>query len=180
MSSVYDWPAVVRACRGGQATFARHLERAPMPEDALVAASAAPGPGEPYGRTPLLRDAAGEVLVVRWRENAFCAPHDHGAATGFVRLLRGSFVERSWEWRRGELVVVGEARYEAPCTLTIAAGGIHDMKATGSGLGVHFYLPAITGMRVFDRARRETLVVHDDCGAWIPRDGALVLTRAPF
>jgi hypothetical protein len=33
-------------------------------------------------------------------------------------------------------------------------------------------------MRVFDRRRRETLVVSEKCGAWIPRDDSLVLSRA--
>jgi cysteine dioxygenase len=172
-----DWPALLTACRAG--TLAEALGRAPLPVAELLAASVPPAPGEPYGRQPLHRDdARGEVLLVSWREDTFCAPHDHGDASGVVALLRGTFVERAWRWRDGALDVAGERRHVAPTLLRVGAGGVHDMKATGRGLGVHFYVPAITAMRVFDRERRETLVVADDCGAWVPREASLVLSRA--
>jgi hypothetical protein len=35
-------------------------------------------------------------------------------------------------------------------------------------------------MRVFDLARRQTLTVRDDCGAWVPRDELLILARADW
>ena len=178
VETLYDWRALLQACHAG--ALASHLERQPLPEPALGRAASAPSSGEPYGRTPVWRDELGEVLLVKWREDAFCAPHDHGEASGFVRLLGGRFVERLWRWRAGELVVAGETQHEAPALLRVGARGIHDMKAVGGGLGIHFYLPAITGMKVFDRARRETLVVRDDCGAWIPRSDDLVMSRAPF
>ena len=50
----------------------------------------------------------------------------------------------------------------------------------GAGVGLHFYLPAITGMRVYDCDRRETLIVGDDCGAWVPADPALVIARTAW
>jgi hypothetical protein len=157
----YDWPALLRSCHAEALTS--HLDRHPLPEAALHRAASEPSPGEPYGRRPV-----------------FCAPHDHGEASGFVQLLAGRFVERLWRWRAGDLVVAHEAQHDAPAILRVGARGIHDMKAVGGGLGIHFYLPAITGMQVFDRARRETLVVRDDCGAWIPDDAGLVASRVPF
>ncbi|HTA17758.1 MAG TPA: hypothetical protein VK989_00615 [Polyangia bacterium] len=177
----YDWPALLRSCHAGALTS--HLRRHPLPEVALRRAASEPAAGEPYGRAPVWRDDVGEVLLVKWREDVYCAPHDHGEASGFVQLLAGRFVERLWRWRAGELVVANETQHDAPTILRVGAHGIHDMKAVGGGLGIHFYLPAITGMKVFDRARRETLVVRDDCGAWIPApegDTGLVVSRAPF
>ena len=35
-------------------------------------------------------------------------------------------------------------------------------------------------MRVFDPARRQTLSVRDDCGAWVPRDERLILARVDW
>jgi hypothetical protein len=178
VETLYDWRALLRSCHARALTS--HLGRQPLPGAALRLAASEPAPGEPYGRTPVWRDDLGEVLLVKWREDTFCAPHDHGEASGFVQLLGGRFVERMWCWRAGELVVARETRHDAPAILRVGARGIHDMKAVGGGLGIHFYLPAITGMKVFDRARRETLVVRDDCGAWIPTADGFVVSRTPF
>jgi hypothetical protein len=149
-----------------------------LPMGALLAAAPPPGVGEPYGRLPIFRDAVGEVLLVRWREETFCAPHDHGDAGGFVCLLRGRLVERHWRWRAGELCAVAERAHAASEVIAVGPGAIHDMKASDAAVGIHFYFPAIQGMQVFDRVRRETLVVSEDCGAWIPQDDSLVISRA--
>lgn len=174
----YDWDALLAACQARALTA--HLLASPLPRHDLIEAALAPRPGEPYGRLPLHRSDRGEVLLVRWREDTFCAPHDHGQASGHVCLLRGQFVERLWRWRGGELVPAVERAYAAPAIIDVKGGAIHDMKARGSGVGVHFYLPGIQAMRVFDRERRETLTVSDDCGAWVPDDAALILGRTAW
>jgi len=180
----YSWPDLLAACRGG--SIEAHLRGSPLPLASLLAAAPPPGEGEPYGRLPIFRDAVGEVLLVGWREETFCAPHDHGEAGGFVCLLRGRLVERHWRWRDGELAAVGEVgelkstaerEHFAPALIPVGPRAVHDMKASGAAVGVHFYFPPIAGMKVFDRGRRETLVVSEDCGAWIPRDDSLVLSR---
>jgi hypothetical protein len=171
----YDWDALLAACQGR--TLADHLLACPLPRHDLIDAAPAPRPGEPYGRLPLHRSDHGEVLLVRWREDTFCAPHDHGQARGQVCLLRGQFVERLWRWREGDLVPAAERAYASPAIIDVKSGIIHDMKASGSGVGIHFYQPAIQGMQVFDRERRETLTVSDECGAWVPADPSLVLGR---
>ena len=171
-----DWSGLLRACQAR--ALADHLASAPLPARALMEAAAPPRPGEPYGRLPIFRDSLGEVLLVRWREDTFCAPHDHGDAGGFIVLLSGRFVERLWRWRGGDLVPARERRYAAPSIITVTGGAIHDMKARGAGVGVHFYLPAIREMKVFDRQGRQTLTVSDDCGAWVPRDATLIEGRA--
>lgn len=140
-----------------------------------------PAPGEPYGRTLLTADAHHEALLMRWRPGATCAPHDHGAAAGIIHLLEGAFVER--RYRRedgGGLTLIATHEHRAPAVLEVAPGCIHDMQALGAGTSVHRYSPRIQRMRVYDRERRETLIVADDCGAWIPSDPALVVAREPW
>lgn len=174
----YDWDALLAACE--TRSLVAHLAACPLPRHDLIDAAPPPRPDEPYGRLPLHRGERGEVLLVRWREDTFCAPHDHGQAGGFVSLLRGQFVERLWRWKDGDLVAAVERAYAAPALIEVKGGAIHDMKARGSGVGVHFYLPAIQAMKVFDRARRETLTVADDCGAWVPGDPALIQGRTAW
>jgi cysteine dioxygenase len=160
--------------------LSQHLLAHPLPRHELIDAAAMPNAGEPYGRLPIFRGTLGEVLLVRWAEETFCAPHDHGEASGFVVLLRGQFTERLWRWKEGALQPMIERAYAAPVTIEVRGGAIHDMKARGGGVGIHFYLPAIAGMKVYDRDRRETLVVRDDCGAWVPRDPALIEQRSAW
>lgn len=174
----HPWSDLLSACRAG--AIADHLRAAPLPVAALLAATPPPRDGEPYGRLPIFRDAVGEVLLVGWSEETFCAPHDHGQAGGLVCLLRGRLVERHWRWRAGQLDAVSERAHTAPAQIPVGPGAIHDMKASGAAVGVHFYFPPIAAMKVFDRDRREALVVTEDCGAWIPRDSSLVVSRAPW
>ncbi|HZL19030.1 MAG TPA: cysteine dioxygenase family protein [Polyangia bacterium] len=177
MSAIeYSWSDLLMACRAG--ALGPHLRASPLPVEALLSAAPPPGPGLPYGRLPIFRDAVGEVLLVGWREETFCAPHDHGDAGGFVHLLRGRLVERHWRWRMGDLCAVSERTHAASEVVAVGPRAIHDMKASDAAVGIHFYFPPIQGMQVFDRLRRETLVVSEDCGAWIPQDDSLVLSRA--
>ncbi len=174
----HDWDGVLRAVAAGR--IDEHLRENPLPVDRLLEAAKLPRADEPYGRQPLHRGDLGEVLLVRWREDTFCSPHDHGAASGIIGLLRGEFVERLWRWRDGDLEVVGERNLTAPTVMKVAAHAIHNMLARGDGVGIHFYVPAISGMNVYDRERRQTLLVSDDCGAWVPGDPTLVLSQQPW
>jgi hypothetical protein len=143
----------------------------------LLALRPAPQSGEPYGRRALHRDAIGEVMLAGWGTDAGCAPHDHGGGVGVVHVLEGAFTETDWLWGDGILSRGESRRWSAGESIPIAAGGIHSMVAHGAGTTLHLYCPAVSAMRVFDRARRQTLTVRDDCGAWVPRDEALILAR---
>ena len=170
-----DWASLLLACREGR--LVDRLRERPLPVPELLDAAPLPREGEPYGRQCLFRDDAGEVLLVGWREARFSAPHDHGSASGFIQFLRGSFVERSFELCRGELTERSRRVRHAPALLRVEPGRIHDMRAEGGGVSMHFYWPPITDMTVFDRERCQALVVRDDCGAWIPSDPRLVRSR---
>jgi cysteine dioxygenase len=146
----------------------------------LLAMRAAPQPGEPYGRRALHRDESGEVMLAGWGTDAACAPHDHAGGVGVVHVLDGAFTETEWIWREGSLVRGASRRWSAGDSIPVTAGGIHSMVAEGAGTTLHLYSPAVSGMRVFDLARRQTLTVRDDCGAWVPRDEMLILARADW
>jgi len=146
----------------------------------LLTLRTAPEPGEPYGRRTLHRDVSGEVMLAGWGTDAACAPHDHAGGVGVVRVLDGAFTETDWIWRHGILSRGESRRWRAGESIPVVVGGIHSMVAHGAGTTLHLYTPAIAGMRVFDRARRQTLSVRDDCGAWVPRDEALVLARVDW
>jgi len=147
---------------------------------AVLALRAAPKAGEPYGRRLLHRDQTGEVMLAGWGRDAACAPHDHAGGVGVVQVLDGAFTETDWVWRDGILAPGASRRWCAGQSIPVVAGGIHSMMAHGAGTTLHLYTPAISGMRVFDPARRQTLSVRDDCGAWVPRDEALILARADW
>ena len=135
---------------------------------------------EAYSRRVLLADQRGEVLLMAWRADQFCAPHDHASATGFVLLLHGEFEERQYQWRNGSLHPVGSQTAQAPAFIPFEHGRIHDMKASTGGLSLHVYTPCIHGMRVYDMDSRRTLIVDDTCGAWVPRERKLILKEMPW
>lgn len=146
----------------------------------LLASRREPSAGEPYGRRPLHRDELGEVMLADWHAGMECAPHDHSGGTGLVLVLVGAFTETTWTWRDGSLQRGARRRWQAGEEIPVTGDGIHSMIAHQEGTTLHFYRPAISGMQVFDPARRETLAVRDECGAWIPRDEALIVSRSPW
>lgn len=138
-----------------------------------------PAEGEPYGRTVVAADEDHEMILMRWRAGATCAPHDHGGASGVIHLLEGVFTERLYARDGDRLVVVRTREVVAPAIVAVGAGLVHDMCCDRAGSSLHVYRPRIHGMRVYDLARREVLVVSDDCGAWVPSDPAMILGREP-
>ena len=160
---------LIRACAQDAPSW-DHLDTRALPVQL-------PATGEPYGRAPLFRDDEGEILLVNWRNGMPCAPHDHSAASGFIFLVSGTLFETHWHFDGHALHEGAQSSYRAPNIIRIEHDCIHDMRAQDNCVGVHVYLPRISGMRVFDSARRETLRVSDDCGAWIPTDPRLILSR---
>lgn len=148
-----------------------------LPVGQLIALARFPDGAEPYGRHLLYAGSEGEALIMGWRDDSPCAPHDHGAARGVVLILRGEGIEQEWIVE-GDGVRPGRSRVlVAPAMLRVLPDVVHSMTARGSAISLHLYTPAIAGMRVYDVERRRTLVVADDCGAWIPDDSAIRSTH---
>ncbi|MFT5584336.1 MAG: putative metal-dependent enzyme (double-stranded beta helix superfamily) [Cognaticolwellia sp.] len=61
--------------------------------------SVAPRAGTPYGRRILHTSSAGEVLLLQWAAGIATAPHDHGGARGWVRVLQGRIEEQRYSQR---------------------------------------------------------------------------------
>lgn len=112
---------------------------------------------------------------MRWRPGVRCAPHDHGDSCGTIHLIEGSFIERRFRFLAGALECVAIESYDAPAVLHIEADVIHDMVAPDGGLSIHRYASVIRGMRVWDVDARRTLVVDDECGAWVPSNDELIV-----
>ncbi len=134
-------------------------------------------PGRPYGRSVLVEESGGEVMLASWEEGARSAPHDHGGARGVVLVLQGSFAERVYaagptgplssvypanECREGDVVLVGESVVHEMGNVAHGARG---------GLTLHFYVGVAGPLgpaRLFDGERRVTVETRG--GAWLPAD----------
>jgi cysteine dioxygenase len=134
----------------------------------------------PYTREIVDLDDQHETLLMRWHAGICCAPHDHGAASGTIHIVSGHFVERHYRFDGASLKVTATLRHAGPAIIEVAPHTIHDMRSESGGVTVHHYAPRISGMRVFNHALRETLVVTDDCGAWVPCTAAQIVTRSPW
>jgi cysteine dioxygenase len=124
----------------------------------------------PYSRIVLSSEAACEVMVARWSPAQWCAPHDHGASAGWVYYLEGDFMEQHYRWADGRLLPGALERHAARTHTQVSKDEIHSCICQGSGLSLHIYFPRIARMRVYDLNQRQTIVVADDCGAWIPNN----------
>jgi Cysteine dioxygenase type I len=171
------WSSLLAQCKQGHPLSEASLQTL----SETVARHRVPiGEGEPYGRIPVCLDESGEVLLVSWSRGIRCAPHDHAGASGTLILLHGTFHERRFIDTPEGPSLLDERVLKGPTQVAIPAGTIHDMLAPSGGLSVHCYWPALNGMSVFDFARRETLTLTQDCGAWLPWSDDCVLARKPW
>jgi len=145
-----------------------------IPVDSIIASASFPEGERPYARRILYHGSEGEVLVMGWGDNRFCAPHDHGEAQGIVVLLRGCGTEVAWLADRKGIRAEGVTRYRAPAVLGVDVGDVHSMTTQGNAVTLHLYTPSIDGMRVFDVPGRRTLLVAASCGAWVPCDDEIL------
>lgn len=128
----------------------------------------APQSNFPYSRKILHSDQQVEIMLATWTEKKVCIPHDHGASHGWVFYLRGNFQEQRYDWVNGSLQPTGSEEHTENSHAQVNNDGIHSCMAHTSGLTLHLYFPKIESMKVYDLENQRTLVVADDCGAWIP------------
>lgn len=176
-----DWNQLLRDCARSSSSASQILENFSWPTLELRS-HLAPQVyrKEAYSRYPLAVSPQGEIILMRWKQDQFCAPHDHGSSSGYVFLLEGNFIEREWFWESNRLVLGECQSFVAPRLVQVDSRRIHDMKTTNGGTSIHLYFPPIHRMRVFDCDRQETLIVSDDCGAWIPEEQRLILARTTW
>lgn len=146
-----------------------------------VTALFAPDPHHPYGRRVLVAGDGIEVMLATWTRGASCAPHDHGGATGAVRVLSGACIHTCFAAEGAALRPVLTERKAAGDVLTASPDLVHAMQDVGDAplVTLHVYAPAIAEMVVYDLAGARTLVVAGRCGAWIPEDPADIVRSAP-
>ena len=127
-----------------------------------------PSTGFPYGRKLIHSDQSCEIMLAHWSANLPCSPHNHGNSEGWVFFIKGDFEETIYEWKSGELQKVEIKSHKENSYTCINNEDTHSCKSTQEGLSLHIYFPRIEMMRVHDLAKRRTLIVSDNCGAWIP------------
>lgn len=132
-----------------------------------------------YGRLVCFADGQREIISMQWKQGATCAIHDHGAtASGRVHLVIGELVEERFSFDGRGLCHTTTLHHAAPCTIEVPPGLIHRMTASADAaltLSIHHYEPCIASMRIYDPEGRRTVIVPDDCGAWIPEDAAAIV-----
>ena len=137
-----------------------------------------------YGRLVCHVDGEREVIAMKWKQGATCAVHDHGAtASGRVHLVLGELVEERFTFDGRALQPTERLLHTAPCWIEVPPGLIHRMTASSDEqvtLSIHHYAPCIASMRVYDPEGRRTVIVPDDCGAWIPEDAAAIIAIEPW
>jgi predicted metal-dependent enzyme (double-stranded beta helix superfamily) len=170
-----DWVEILQQCSGTSSEVLQQLQSITWPMDELYSAAPTPLGDDPYGRRALYSASNGEVMLMSWRAGGTSAPHDHGASRGYVVLLEGRFAETFWGFGPDGLAATPERYLTAPAVVPVTPGSIHSMSSIDRGLSLHIYTPSIERMRVYDHQARRTLVVTDDCGAWIPRDERFIM-----
>lgn len=141
-----------------------------------------PDPAKPYGRRVLFAAPHVECMVATWTPGRRCAVHDHGGASGVIRVLEGAGENISYQID-GRLRIVAEQQTAEGEVLTVGARALHNMGCrAGPGqpslLTLHLYTPTIPHMIVYDTD--ETLIVAGECGAWVPTEQPeLVRARRP-
>jgi cysteine dioxygenase len=141
--------------------------------DAELAPLLMPAPFRPYGRNVFLDAPGFEAMIATWSRAYPCAPHDHGGSIGVVRVLRGAATHRTYALADGELRVTDERRVLRGQVIACAPDVVHSMVDAADPeplVTLHLYAAPIDRMVVYDMAARRTLVVHGQCGAWVPTD----------
>lgn len=127
----------------------------------------------PYARKVLFQESTGEVMLATWAPDAACAVHDHGGAGGAVIVLAGQIEETPYTWgdmRDGQRgLVAGAPRlHRTGAQVLVPRSGAHAMRAVGDAVTLHLYAPAPGALRVHDLENRQSLVLAEGHGAWLP------------
>ena len=165
-----NWPSLLKECRTPGEDLFEVLAKANLDSSSLKKLAQPPQIGKPYGRIVLHESEAGEVLLVQWAPETFCALHDHGVGSGVICFFEGICDEEYWDFDPETGLKFKDRITRNPGdSCRIEAGALHRVKAQLDGaLSLHFYVPSSGGMRVFEAEKNRYHIVTDDCGAWLP------------
>lgn len=135
---------------------------------------------EPYSRNLIYKSDFVEIMIARWKPITACLPHDHGISEGCVWLARGNFIETTYAFNENNLGKTKTIDVSEGTIIPVNQGEIHACSCDTDGLSVHIYWPSIHHMRVYDATKKRTLVVNDNCGAWIPNDHSAIVNEIPW
>lgn len=136
---------------------------------------------EPYGRQVLYRSPDIEVMLAHWSYDAASCPHNHGFSKGLIWFMQGSFQEQHFEFKNRALNKIGDViKYNQGEVTLVMSNDIHSSRSLANGISLHLYSPSIHSMKVWDTDNQETLTVADECGAWVPKDQALITKRVKW
>lgn len=136
---------------------------------------------EAYGRKILYKDSNIEVMLARWSFQAMAQPHNHGHSKGLIWFVMGNFFEQQFLFKNRELKPKADPNpYFENQVVRVGEDDIHSCCPQTTGLSLHLYVPPIKEMRVWDQLNKKTLVVADNCGAWIPSDSNLIIKEIPW
>ena len=93
-------------------------------------------------------------------------------------VIAGRFRERCYGFDGRSLNELTSGTRSVGSVIVISRTSIHDMECLdGRGTTLHLYAPTPAQMRLYDVSRRETVVVGDGHGAWLPTEHTLSRTR---
>ena len=103
-----------------------------------------------------------------WAGDGPCLPHDHGEAWGWALVLSGEVSLRIWSMENGSWCPEPWAAAQKGNWVYMEPGIVHQMRGQEGAVTLHFYLPVIDGMRVYDPEQKRAWRVKSECGAWLP------------
>lgn len=123
---------------------------------------------ENYTRTLFYRDLRFEVLVLAWLPGQQSPIHDHANSICTMYILDGvceatTYRQPTEPGKRG-LIQEATVHVTGGSTITVYGGDIHAVgcpaNASGGLVTIHFYLPPISEMLIFDASTGESQVMN--------------------
>lgn len=133
----------------------------------------------PYNRKVIHSSGMYEIILMTWKKEKYCFPHDHGLSEGLAFVINGSVKNVSLNLVEKKLNIL---EFKKGDVLIINKNIIHAMKSIGNEtlVTMHFYTPSISNMRVYDVKNKKQCIVNDSCGAWWPKDENQIIKYENF
>ena len=136
---------------------------------------------KPYGRKIIYKSEQIECLLMTWGINRKCQIHSHGSQTcGFIKVMKGTVA--NYNYKKGcdnSLIQISSNIYSTGDLFFVPSGILHQMHSITQEqlITLHFYVPPITSMKIYDVTHNLVFQVTDDCGAWFPEENQIVSVK---